>query len=896
MAILIMLLILLIGAAFVAVVIVNQTGTIMHEDMISAREGGEWGIRLAHDMMLHSPEGGDWRPPAPPVWMEDGVKMPTAAQFDLYYDEFEQKRGWFTRIVAGALVELGYTKYPNPLDPAPGSKSFRPGVYPEGSSVLLRVTYDPTRPWPEGKYIWIESIGHIKGARETHHKMLALKPYGITDFGRFITDRSRRGVPAKLGFEPNFDLNVDSLIETIGTNYSGGIRCNTDLVLVGDSVGGSGTNTVLLAAGETMQVAGEISFETPAGIVPNTNIVTPTASGLLLPSTDPLFDTYGGQVLDRRGGADPAGFVRQAKSLAAPDLEREAETSEHRYLALTRDSGTVITAATDAKFPTPVELSTGLLGYGLGIYVDNASDVQYQHDLDLLERDWLQELDQTIAASVESSWNSLGTTYTPPGVEVTLYYDELSAAGGDLANISGDPLAVLADTTGALRYWPGHVPGEPGIRLVREDARTFRGAQISTWVQPNGLDSQLHEIYLDYPANGVIACEGNVRIKGVLPSYGANPANVRDYNLTVYSGATIYIEGDIECADTLVRRQTGAAHPDDATLPNYMPALGETKIALLARDSVCLNPTQFVPQRATGTTAALEDDPLNPNRGMHWELNGPGDAVFSEFMIPRVEPGATLNLVAKQSGEDPGPCVVSLLVNGVPYVFGGGATGAITVDPSEFAFVPPGYLPLGTNVSYALSPQYEWLVNGASGLPWDLSLLLTPAPALQTITFVQNTPQVTEYWLRKFKLEQMVGGAVTGALDAQVCALIYAERGSWFVIPGQFFEARAGRQDLNGDGAIALDEDGDGINDAERFKRYNYSIRVIGAINEDHPAPVDAVREWQDKWSYPDPASATGWSQIQCLYDPTLIQERVDNLAMLPALPVSEDLIFVGTE
>jgi len=877
LAVLVMLLILLVGTAFVAVVVINQAGTIMHEDMISAREGAEWGIRLANQMLLHSPEGGDWRPPAPPVWMEGGVKMPIPAQFDAYYDEFEQKHGWFTKVVGGVMTELGYTKYPNPLDPT-GSKSFRPGVYAEGSSVLLRVRYDPSFPWPEGKYLRIESIGHIKGTRETYHRMLALKPYGITDFGRYITNSTNRGEPAKLGLEPYFDFDVDGTVETVPTSFSGGIRSNGDLILVGDVVGGSGTNTVVLGPGETMQVAGEISFQTPSG-GSNTNVVTPVISGPLLPSTDPAFTTFAGRVLDHMGAADALGFVRQATKLAAPDLELKAEGSENRYLAQTRDSGVVVSAATDARFPSALSLNTGLLGFGRGIYVDNAGDIQYQHDLDLLERDWLQKLGEDTPESVESAWNAVGTTYTPPGVEVTLYPSELIASGGDPANISADPATVLADTTGSLRYWPNHVATAPGIRLVRQDARTFRGEQISTWVQPNGLDSGLHEIYMDYPANGVIACAGNVRIKGTLPSPG--------FNLTVYSGGTIYLDGNLESVETLVRRQSGGS---------YMPAPGESKIALLARDSVCLNPTQFVPQLTTGTTAAQEDDPLNRDKGMHWELNGVGDAVYSEFTIPVIASGATLNLLAKQSGEDPGPSVMSLLVNGTPFTFGGGASGPITVSSTEFAFVPPGYLPMGPNVSYALSPQYERLVSAANSLPWDLTAALGMSPTLQTLTFVQNTPQVTEYWLRKFKLEQLVGGEVTGGLGVQVCALIYAEHGSWFVIPGDYFEPKAGQQDLNGDGTILLDEDGDGLNDALRLKRYNYSIRVIGAISEDHPAPMDAVREWEDKWSYPNSGASIGWSQLEFLYDPTLVQERAYNLAMLPSLPVSEDLIFVGTE
>jgi hypothetical protein len=219
--------------------------------------------------------------------------------------------------------------------------------------------------------------------------------------------------------------------------------------------------------------------------------------------------------------------------------------------------------------------------------------------------------------------------------------------------------------------------------------------------------------------------------------------------------------------------------------------------------------------------------------------------------------------------------------------------------------VPAGLLPPGPQVSFALSPRYEYLRNPANNTPWPINLVA----GWNTITFTQAAPGSTEYWLRNFKVE-IPNSLFTFHVDALVCA----QRGSWFVIPGGYFEPDpVGQLDRNLDGTPDVDVNGDGNRDladfdayATHFKRHNYQVIFTGCIVEDRPAGPEAVKDWTDKWAYPlwdASGNVTGWDSIQYYFDtsyrlarddPGLTGSPESNLPALPALPVSSDLIVVG--
>jgi hypothetical protein len=145
---------------------------------------------------------------------------------------------------------------------------------------------------------------------------------------------------------------------------------------------------------------------------------------------------------------------------------------------------------------------------------------------------------------------------------------------------------------------------------------------------------------------------------------------------------------------------------------------------------------------------------------------------------------------------------------------------------------------------------------------------------------------------------------------------MYAQRGCWFVIPGEYFDPTAVTADYNGVGGI---DAADSLY-AARFRRYNYELVVRGSITEDHTAPLDAVQDWTRKWAYPiyTPANtglSLAWGSIRYEFDERLRISRdqslttlsgtvrsatalgaspESNLPKLPCLPSSSTLIYGG--
>jgi len=1057
LAVLVVMLILLIGGVFVATVVFSQSSSQVDMDRAAAQALADAGLRFVDRMLLTSPEGADWRPRVPPYALDTDSDPSTPGPYDMaadpslmnadgqgtpYYTDMEMTRGWFAIRedlgggTPGRYFRHGFAKYPDPRDPVHPGPDGIPGTADDfgdattfgTGTVLLRVTYapvvtdwsDPADPkrWSAGtlaKCIKIEAMGRVdsEGGRGIWQRVTAYKPYGITDFARFITDRDETGETAKLCMNPFIDYDDDGTVdaaEIVRTRIEGGILCNTSLTLVGDYADNAATNEIYLHSriapgpdgvlGTSDDVMGSVDDQSvraqeihleyvtdpPVG-GPSTDVYLDALPGDL--PTGPIrdsrsssFDTLNGRVLDDRKTADAtSGIVRRADRLEPPDLQRESPTtSTNRYIALTRESGTYVQMASGSLE------NDGAWGYGEGIFIDNEMDIQFGHDLEALEADWLR----ASLTTGESGWSPTFTVYKPPAVRISLYPDEASITGGIAARIRDvDPGDVLSDSS--LLWWPNHQAGAPGIRLERHDIDPATGQQ-RTWGYhqfdpgPDGTvgtpddrypgdDTRLHVMYLDYPENGVIAALGNVRIKGVLPpkpdGNGPDQSNRpdgswRDYNLTIYSGGTIYIDSQLIKPSTAVLLDPNLASdpvfanldPDPTANPNYFYLdYYDSHIALLATDCVCLNTTQIVPHRFSRPANEVEEDPLNPAAGGHFAVPNIRDAMIrTSVRIPRTSGGA-LAITAKHTGQEPGTAYISLSINGNLYDFGGGANEYV------YSFSPQGTAPESASLSWSLSPTYAYLTGSARqppfpAWPWQppLAMLSIGPLTWNSIVFMPpaTVPAIAgqvpggsrDYWLRKFKIEELVDHdsdpntsvEPIGTLDVHVDALIYAQNGSWFVIPGEYFEPNTALHpydhdadpstpdipvggdldrdrdgvpdvDADADGNTITDADGDGVPDdfeyyARRFKRYNYRITITGAISENRPAGAEAVRDWIDKWSYPDFDAAGNriWGQIVYCFDDTLRRAR-DNpdvvgtsqttLCALPALPVSPELLFV---
>ncbi len=118
------------------------------------------------------------------------------------------------------------------------------------------------------------------------------------------------------------------------------------------------------------------------------------------------------------------------------------------------------------------------------------------------------------------------------------------------------------------------------------------------------------------------------------------------------------------------------------------------------------------------------------------------------------------------------------------------------------------------------------------------------------------------------------GGDVLHSRVMQVAAMCYAQRGSFFVIGGDFFDPYAARVDRNADGRIVdaplgevidniwyasdTDVDGSGTPDWAENRRHNLQIQFQGAITQNLPPDVSAVAMWTDRLLFPIPDLAPG--------------------------------------
>lgn len=919
-AVLLMTAILLVGILFVALVTYNQRQSARHEDMLAAQALAEAGVRYANHML--ETEGADWRPPEPPAMDDTGAADPEIygpdtipGTEDDYYTEMELARGWCPVVTAAGdeYVRRGYSRFPDPRAPA-GTSPVESLLMGRGY-FLLRVSYDPwepgdpTPPDPLDEHIKIESIGRVDGT-QVYRSLVAYKPIPLLDYMRWVHSATEHGRKSYLGIPGIIDMNNglnppgNAEMDRLRTSFDGSIRVEGRLAVAGtpfdDGAGGMEPSTTfelhdeVTPAGyerrDTIEVTGGIEMHNDIYGSAQVSVVEAggTTTDVLLPSDDPNFDTFGGRVKDGvRGTAN--GYSRFASRMSPPTLTLGSGTTNmDRYRRISRDSGDFV------EYPvgSGQYVNDGAWGFGAGIYIDNSDDIQFDHDIGQLIDDWQRPSSASGARPADSGWNALFTTYAPPAVEIEFLPTEAAAGAAEANHNDVDQ----ADEV----WWPNHEAGQPGIKITRHDR---------TWRTPAGDDSGLRTVVMDYPTpwlDGttdvvrypVIVAEGNVRVSGQLPPAVVDASNAlrRSYDMVIVSGGTIYIDGQILA-------------PNDHLAAPVADEFN-TKVALLARDCVCLNTTQIVPQLTTGTAPAVPDDPVNPSDlEKHWELAPGSDGrLYSSFYWGDDPEGTSAALVVRQAAGDPGPSGVAMTTwtegAGAWQWYDFGDPPDPMVDPT-FVLVPPGAVfpdgstppqPYGVE---AVAPLWAPYREPAANLPWDMAGHLDPTPGVENwVVLRQADPHLTagstSYWAKKWKVaEYNADGLPVGAINARVNAAVYAERGCWYVLTSDHFD-----EEVTGDAAV-------------EFRRYNYKITFNGAIAENFTASVEAARDWSDKCAYP--AGYTGtttddierWGTIEYDYDDTLRLARFHapvadpthpaaNLPRMPLLPVSTDLVYYG--
>lgn len=1054
---------LVIGIVFIALIGHNIRGTQTSQARASANDLAEAGIRYAHGQLLHSEEGADWRGTPTNValvattttidpdayYLRPASFLPLkngASQVDLGGPD---GLGPFIRVNfqnGRALVRVSYgPSDANVFSSSPVGPLRNPGaarsyliIESIGREGAVK-TNDPTT-------MARTAPVQIKGFNSTDEltqamndlkrydsqypnsrHLLALDSIGIIESARFITNKDNVSRPAEIGIPSqigvwygngilaNDSKSVDQFLTMEIGNQVATSNISSTLTVPG-GFGSLYSNAPLLfhgsvdfalnpQLGDGIQVAGPISAATGAQVSFTTFPPTGASSGTKgvvssLNSRDPLFSTVGGLLRDGMDRTDVSGFPRNVARKEAPSiLVVDPETKQSRYMLMTRESGVMVGSK-----------NSGWFGHGRGVYVDNYGDRQIPIGEDSRANvgatqsqvnDWLTPgfADQ----SGKSFWS--GGFYTPPGAYVQLRSDGFivtrdgyqgSTAKAEKAEQEGTWRDASGNDSGkiSLQYRIGWVPGPnagPGKFYIVNG--------LTPGVDITGSHDSI-DFTKGMPFNGVLYFEGNVRVRGVIPT---------DVPLMLVSNATIYIEGSI--LKGLVGNDVTASYNADQSMQGWAIPYGSrltrpsrSALMLAASDYVTVNTTQFFGvtpgtntansiNNQTGTaaydalrmtaqsgssvpTVTLQAElPLDPTSGT--DANKPN--TWTSYVMNYTEAGTSnklgTRLLVTHTMDDGGGAAsfISLDVNaGIPGI------------DSKYGF------PFDDNTAmqYVTVPstQTNYPVYGLGSEPWqrynrfetrgfvlvdptatsfyasdpsNLTLRVTGDNANSTPGYLLHLASGNEFTISAAS----IGGASTNQYllahtaltpgDIRIEASIFAENGSFFVIPGQWFNQNP--NDLrstyeqkihptSGTGAISV-----ALADLDRKKDYGawpetpffgepLDVRVViyGAVSENMPPPIGVQAEWLKKWGWIPPyegslshndgspvsipnSHTVGSDKTVVMpnlliqYDPMLATARIDGfsttsdpgtlvrtdelgraLPPIPRLPVSPKLTYFG--
>ncbi|MCE5322471.1 hypothetical protein LLG46_04045 [bacterium] len=913
-AIMVMFILAVISAVFIALVARNLFRSERFSNVDAVAQLAEAGVRYADKMLTSSEDGADWRPkpdnngvtnvPTYPDVLPVSVPADELA-IQKQYPDFKWTRAWWP------------TEYGNGCaGPTGGYTTFRSG----GGRFLLRVSYNPTPRDPLSKYIKIESIGRwgvfdeddpTTWANEANtgmrREITAYKPIGVTDYLRFITNKDHRSTNFTLGcpgYHSIFGRSPDSNYGSRG----GPIRVNGNLMFCGKSGSDSGVEIFLrsVASGTTsstsgtipldwVEVSGEIKQykddDGSVGVI--VDVIEPNESTVTQYSGRPSSDTSSTDwTIDgfwRDGSSSSTEPARRIKYLDPPlPFEDNSDTTgtTTRYRLLTLNSGA-------RKYVNGSWVNLGEYGWGRGIYIDNSNDVQSDSATLFggytLRSDWLQP-----GNKMSKYWK--GPFYIPPGVVIVLNPNDTDGDRQADMTITRTDGSVWHDPDGKARPDWGKTVTVPYPDAA--DGRTLH------WKSEGGDSS--YERTID--GNGVIYAEGNIRIRGMLPA---------DTQLTVVSNSNIYIEGNI-----LKYRNPSTTISSDNPWRGTGTDTESCGIALLARQNVCVNTTQF----------------MSPIGGVGDNIDDDDSVVVSSNMSSRLRMSFGFAPYESDKGSDPndhmlllrhsgqfGTSYINAWLNarqsltnwGILYLNNDWSLGPSTHSPVStlpvhiWGIGDPNFNPSGWGIDSSYFGEAFHLTSGTDSGGLNAELYTKPGAVNSLMLALDQT----SYTYRNY----LLGGLAIQPMDIRIEAVIYAQDGSFFVIPGRWFNQNP--SDTEADYSSSTGRQG--ARDAFPFYGQPLDIRVIidGAVSENMPAVVSDVTEWMSKWgTIPDEYGSTGLATahpgegLTILYDdhaawpykslrpwtttsstsPIRRDSYGRTLPIAPRLPVCGSLIYFG--
>ncbi len=919
-AVIVLFVLLFVGGIFVALVITNLRSAERAARTTTASGFAESGIRYMDEQLTNSPQGADWRP------IPDN--LPPPADPSLVDPDY-----FWLKPYNSATGEGGFTRI-NFGGPNPSATRL-------GGRALIRTTYRPTPPQanlpsgarvnenPASKYLKLEAVGRVGqiiaddpttyGNTERaglRRELVAYKAIGITDYVRFITNKDNKPGAAALGSPIRVEDRVSATaadppqLRDIVSEYIGPIRVNGDLTFYGEN-----RFTLLPQRNDAIEVVGKIGLNgvdpnrttAPAAndpsrvfvFAPNLNPTLPN----VFPSDSPNFNTLGGLVRDTPANENPGRAalpdatgnqnLRSVPRLAPPLMD--AETGRGgltRYRALTRFSPPMAPRFTRANPINPDRVINrnlaGAFGWGTGLYINNRNDVQQESESLFgaysLRGDWLQP---NTPGGRSSYWRG-DFSYVPPAVTIELTPRYMIITQSPYDAQSGRPRPFFRDengnnlgTTRIVRYTDSTLtPNQPTAALA-PDVPKQEGYPAER--RDNPLTQEDESLY--YYGEHVVFAEGNVRIRGVLG--GVDPETRAAFlrHLTVVSNGTIYVDGNL-LRDNIT--------PEMATSNQALGNIkGRSSIALLAKDYVAVNTTQFL-SPGEGQWQAQGGN----NQEFFLRLGGAADPAVQQQFSFRLTPGpvtirdySTTPPTIQQENAVP-PYYQQTPPNGVPplsiffrhsgdFTTTEGTAGSAinlfinqdvdTGRPNVYGFPSPrdpGFpSPPNPNTFTLIVPSQSYVYDG---YPLDFDFLF---PANQAPYAPQSPIGLDNLLAINYDVSNPFAQAAyritrVGIVphDVRIEAVIYAQEGSFFIIPGPWFNPDVDDTYRNylaihpQTGDPRLHRAGENLStlaNIEVLPRYPFyrepmdiRITVYGTVAENLPAQIGDQGAWLEKWGW----------------------------------------------
>ncbi len=692
-----------------------------------------------------------------------------------------------------------------------------------------------------------------------------------------------------------YGLNYVSLDPRRGdaVQVSGSIRLDK----VGDGLGATTSldpTKVLVTAAATTPVSG---LGATSGV---------PAQGNLLPSLSGSFTTLAGLVRDNPRGNETQDLTADAGNSnlrAVPRLEpplMDAATGDNgltRYRSLTRDSAPLPVSQTGndtAANATNVAVGidsryAGAYGWGQNLYIANAVDLpSFSNSGSAVANttsqrsEWLNPTQSGAnssngaTATLTKNWHANGV-YEPPAVTITLtprwfaLTRSRDSGTADLSYLRSPKDGQAITQTTLYRYTYDAAGALATAPTAGIDNGSLVAAKFAGYPATRVVAGANNVSY--YEGEMVIFAEGNVRIKGTVGGFDPETGETFVRHLTVVTNGTVYFDGSL-IRDNISPELANAK-------PELLLVKGKSTIAVLAKNYAAVNTTQFlsptvnvddVSDKSGATTGSFDTILSNTSPEAFRKLTlgpvaaydanglpvvsnvfGTGSGIDLNSTPPYLTTANAMALLMRHSPDGNGNTAVNLFLNSS--LVGTAITPNLLAPPSTIvlgasaAAKPTNY----TSDVYSLNPtpgaagDYLFPTNSypyvaAPGTPAKL-----PSFGIANSLKVQYDPSGASQAIN-YRLARL--GVVP--LDVRIEALVYAQEGSFFVIPGQWFNSESNdtfRQYL------ALKKRPEDPNAPDtRYPFYgepiDARITFFGAITENLPAEIGDQGAWLQKWGW----------------------------------------------